>query len=799
MATKLTDFSSIDAIISEMTVEEKARLVTGGSPFATCAIERFGIPSVQLLDGFTGVNLVQYYGDLLTRLRMRAQSGVEIGMFGTISSGTIKRILIKLDKGQELTEKEQTIYDTACAEMRKIFPQPQAPGAFPTGMLLGATWDREAVHQCASAVGREMDAYHVDVVLGTPNVNLHRDPLNGRVFEGFSEDPCLTAQLAPEFVKGVQEEGLLANVKHFAANNQETCRHSINVRVGERALRELYFPGFRACVQEGGVRSVMSAYNKINGESCAMNRWLLTDVLRGDWGFDGFVVSDWGAAYDQVKALCAGNDLDQPGPRNIQPILDAVGSGELPLAVLDESVRRVLRAIVQTPAMRGRRYSAIDREYSRSAAHRCAAEGIVLLKNNGLLPLDPHTRVTFVGEGSRRFNETGDGSTEVYTDQWTSMYRSAADIAGDERTFFGLQALAQADAAVITVQAPGQEGSDRAGLSLPDEQLELLRQTIAEAKRLNRHVVVVLNVAGPVDVTPFEPDVDAILCVFFPGMEGGRAAAEILYGRINPSGKLPLTFPAAYRDCPSFGNFPGSAGEVFYGEGIYVGYRYYEKRQIRPAYAFGYGLSYTNFTISDLRLDRSRMDADAAECVQASVRVCNIGRYTGKEVVQLYISDVESTLDKPVKELKGFEKVELAPGEEKLVQFTITRQMLESFDPEYGIWACESGLYRILVGNSSDHISCSADLRVRSRSIYDYSPRTCLKKLYDDPRSRAMLIETIHAVGLDEDVLADELYYRKFRPIGVMLQNLPNADPEKKEQAYQRFYQNIAGLDLTDC
>ena len=338
MATKLTDFGSIEAIITEMTLEEKARLVTGGSPFATCAIERFGIPSVRLLDGCTGVNLVQYYGDLLTRLRMSSQSGVEIGMFGTISSGTIKRILIKLDKGQKLTEKEQTIYDTACAEMRKIVPQPQAPGAFPTGMLLGATWNREAVHQCASAVGREMDAYHVDVVLGTPNVNLHRDPLNGRVFEGYSEDPCLTAQLAPEFVKGVQEEGPLANVKHFAANNQETCRHSINVRIGERALRELYFPGFRACVQEGKVRSVMSAYNKINGESCAMNHWLLTDVLRKDWGFDGFVVSDWGAAYDQVKALCAGNDLDQPGPRSIQPILDAVGSGVLPLAARDRPV-----------------------------------------------------------------------------------------------------------------------------------------------------------------------------------------------------------------------------------------------------------------------------------------------------------------------------------------------------------------------------------------------------------------------------------------------------------------------------
>lgn len=798
MAAQLTDYNSIESIISEMTLEEKARLVTGGSPFTTSAIERFGIPSIRLLDGFTGVNLVQYYGDLLTKLRMSDQKDVEIGMFGTISSGTIKRILIKLDRGQALNEKEQAIYNTAREQLQKIVPSVEAPGAFPTGMLLGATWNREAVRQCANAVAREMDVYHVDVVLGTPNVNLHRDPLNGRVFEGYSEDPCLTAQLAPEFVKGVQEEGLIANVKHFAANNQETCRHSINVQVSQRALQELYFPGFRACVQAGGVKSVMSAYNKINGESCAMNHWLLTDVLRHDWGFDGFVVSDWGAAYDQVKALSAGNDLDQPGPRNLQPILNAVASGELPMQVLDESIRRLLRAIVQTPTMRGRRHTSIDRTYSRAAAHRCAAEGIVLLKNNGLLPLNEKTAVAFVGDGSLRFNETGDGSTEVYTDQWTGLYHSAAEIAGRSRTFFGFSALTQADAVVVTVQAPGQEGSDRAGLSLPEDQLQLLQQTIAQAKTLHRRIIVMLNVAGPVDVTPFANDVDAILCVFFPGMEGGRAAAEILYGRINPSGKLPLTFPAAYEDCPSFGNFPGCAGEVVYGEGIYVGYRYYEKRRIKPAYAFGYGLSYTNFSISDLTLDRNRINADNDEQLHATVRVRNIGHYAGMEVVQLYLSDVVSTLDKPVKELKAFEKLYLEPGEEKTVSFTITREMLQSFDPEYNVWACEAGLYRILIGNSSNNITCTADLRVSCTGIYSYSPRTCLKTLYDDPRSRAMLIETIDAVGLDEAVLADELYYRKFRPIGTVLQNLPNADPIKKEQAYQSFYQQIAALDLSD-
>lgn len=798
MATQLTDHDSIERILSEMTTEEKARLVTGGSPFTTCAIERFGIPSIRLLDGGTGVNLVQYYGDLLTRLRINSQNGVEIGMFGTISSGTIKRILIKLDKGQPLNEKEQTIYNTACEELQKIIPDTKAPGAFPTGMLLGATWDRETVRQCASAVGREMDAYHVDVVLGSPNVNLHRDPLNGRVFEGYSEDPCLTAQLAPEFVKGIQEEGLLANVKHFAANNQETCRHSVNVRVSQRALQELYFPGFRACVQTGGVKSVMSAYNRINGESCAMNRWLLTEVLRHDWGFDGFVVSDWGAAYNQAKALCAGNDLDQPGPRNIQPILDAVASGALPIQTLDERVRHILYAIVQTPAMRGRRHLTIDRDYSRNAAHRCAEEGIVLLKNNGLLPLNEKTAVAFVGDGSLRFNETGDGSTEVYTDQWTSLYRSVAEIAGSSRTFFGLSALEKADVVVVTVQSPGQEGSDRTGLCLPADQLCLLKETIRQAKALHRRVVTVLNVAGPVDVSSFEADVDAILCVFFPGMEGGRAAAEILYGRINPSGKLPLTFPVAYEDCPSFGNFPGCAGEVFYGEGIYVGYRYYEKRQIKPAYAFGFGLSYTNFTISGLTLTHNRMNADRDERICATVRVRNIGRFAGKEVVQLYLSAVNPTLDKPVKELKAFEKIFLKQGEEKLVSFTVTREMLQSFDPEYDTWACEAGLYRILIGNASDNIVCTADFRVSCNGIYSYSPRTCLKTLYDDSRSRAMLIETIHAVGLDEDVLVDELYYRKFRPISTVLQNLPNAAPEKKEQVYQTFYQNIAALDLSE-
>lgn len=794
---QLTDKASVREVLAEMTLEEKAKLVTGGTSFSTCALERFGIPSATLLDGGTGVNFVQYYGDLLTRRRMRQEETLETGLFGIVSAGRITRILDKLERKEALTDQEQQIYDAARSEMDRIMPAGQSPGCFPPGMLLGATWDPEAVRLCGSAVGREMDAYQVDVVLGSPNINFLRDPLNGRVYEGYSEDPHLNAALAPEFVKGVQAEGPLANVKHFVANNQETCRHTINVTVSERALQEIYFPGFRACVEEGHVRSVMSAYNKINGTSCALNHWVLTEILRDRWGFDGFVVSDWGAAYRQAEALQAGNDLDMPGPRSIQPILDAVRSGQLEEECLDRSVERILNALLEMPVMKGRKHTEIDPAYSREAAHRAAAEGMVLLKNNGALPLRKDARVSFFGEGSRRFVEAGSGSTAVYTDRWTSLLDCAREIADGGRVSYGT-VLEDDEAVVITAIARGQEGTDRGAMDLDPEDKRMLLEAIGAAKSGGKKVIVVLNVAGPVDVREYEAAADAILCVFFPGMEGGRAAAQILFGEINPSGKLPITFPKRYKDCPTYGNFPGCAGEVCYGEGIMTGYRYYDFKDVRPAYAFGFGLSYTTFSIHGIALDRACVDFDAGETVTVSVKVKNTGERAGKEVVQLYISDEKSTLVKPVKELKGFRKVRLEAGEEKTVAFTITQKMLESFDPSYDSWICEAGKYQVLIGSSSDRIACQAAFTARCTSLYNYSPRTCLKAIYDDPRSRAMLEETIRQLGLDTSVLVDELYYRKFKPVGEILRNLPNISAPDREAILERFFRQVHTLDLSE-
>ena len=413
--------------------------------------------------------------------------------------------------------------------MKAIMPYEQQPGCFPPGMLLGATWDPKTVYDCGSAVGREMDAYKVDMVLGSPNVNIHRDPMNGRVFEGYSEDPCLAASLAPEFVKGLQAEGPIANVKHFAANNQETHRQNVDETIPLRALEEIYFPGFKACVQEGKVKSVMSAYNKINGTACAMNHWLLTDVLRGEWGFDGLVVSDWGAAYDQAKAIAAGNDLDMPGPRDIQPILDAVANGSLKMEEIDLAVSRMLQMLLDMPVMKGRKYDKIDPDYSKDVAYRCAEEGITLLKNDGLLPLKKDAKLSFFGNASKRFIESGGGSAKVHTKLTTSLMGTAKQIAGEDNVCFG-EIKADTDVVVIAATAWGQEGWDRFEMDVAPSEKEMLMTAVRDAKAAGKRVVVVLNVVGPVDVSDYEADADAILCVFYPGMEGGRVAAQILFG-----------------------------------------------------------------------------------------------------------------------------------------------------------------------------------------------------------------------------------------------------------------------------
>lgn len=737
MSIKLTDKASINNLIKEMTLEEKALLLTGKTSFSSYPIERLGIPSILYLDCASGVNLMQYFMEVISRLKdKKAQDEKEGGSPGSLlvmneDMALTQELTENFLQPEKLSDDAKVYYDYICDN---ILPGGKLPSAFSDGMSLGASWDPQVVRQAGRAVGAEAAAFGIDILLGSPNVNIHRDPRNGRLFEGLSEDPCLVSKLAPELVKGVQEEDIGADVKHYAANNQETLRVGINEHISERALREIYFPGFKACVQDGKAMTVMSAYNSINGEPCAHNGWLLNKVLKEEWGFEGFVVSDWGAAYDKAKAQAAGNDVDMPGPRDIAPVIKAVKDGELTEDQINDSVSRFLGAIVDLMEMRRTRKKDFDREASRKVAYDMAAQGITLLRNdNDLLPLDKNKSVSFFGEKSKCFLSSGEGSGLVITDQRTSLVDEVKGKIGDGKVFVG-EITDQTDVVVVVASLSSSEGWDHKDMELDAPEKEMVIDTLTKAKKAGKQTVFLLNSGGPVETQDFIDMVDAMLWVYYPGMEGGRAAADILYGDVNPSGKLPLTFPKRYLDCPTYGNFPGEFGEVWYGEGIFVGYRYYDTKDIDPLFPFGHGLSYTKFEISGLKLSKNEWRKADGGTLKATVNVKNTGSVAGKEVVQLYISQEKPSIQKPAKELKAFQKVELKPGEQKQVSFDLSLEELQSFDTAYGQWDSAPGVYHVLVGNSSRNITCDETFRLRGHSIYDYSENTPIIELFEDDR-----------------------------------------------------------------
>lgn len=742
MATKLTNKASIPAVIAQMTLEEKVTLLIGETMFKSPAMEKYGIPAVYYLDGGTGANYMQMFMDVHTRLYKEQIKDAEALLFDangeTQGDANIGSMAMYIDMANDperkavATPEQQEKLNKYLELLDEYLPEGKLPGCFPPGMLLGATWDSENIYNTGLALGKEADFYNIDVLLGTPNVNIHRDPLNGRLFEGYSEDPCLVTKLAPSFVKGIQETGVVANVKHFAANNQETDRRTVNEMIPERVLREIYLPGFKACVQDGKCKTVMSAYNAINGTFCAMNRWLLTDVLRNEWGFDGFVVSDWTAAYDQVEAYRAGNDMDMPGPRSIDKVVSAVRAGELDEAVIDCALERVLSIMLEMPVMKGHRYKTLDREGSRKAAYESVKEGIVLLKNNGVLPLKKEGKLAFYGERSKKFMDCGGGSANVITDQTSSMFACSEEILGKGNVSFEMISE-DAQAVVVTVSSSGQEGFDRSEMEISFNDKAVLKRAIADAKAAKKKVIVVLNVCGPVDVTGFEADADAIFCVFLPGMEGGHAAADVLFGNINPSGKLPLTFPRKYSDTPTYGNFPGRANEVWYAEGIFVGYRYYDMRKVEPMYPFGFGLSYTRFEISDANLSADKLDLGKNEKIFLSCKVKNAGMMDGKEVVQVYIGQQNPTLVKPLRELKAFKKVFVPAGAEVEVTFEISAEDLKSWDNLTRDWFAEPDIYTICLGNSSRNFAAELKFEAVGYNPMGFNEKTTMLKLAATP------------------------------------------------------------------
>ena len=655
-----------------MSLEEKASLCSGLGFWHTKPIERLGIPSIMMTDGPHG-------------LRKQEKEG-----FGKSVPAT----------------------------------------CFPTAVTLASSWDRKLIEKVGSAIGEECQAEGVSIILG-PGVNIKRSPLCGRNFEYYSEDPFLASEMALYYIKGVQSQGVGTSIKHFCANNQEHRRLTVNVIVDERTLREIYLASFEKAVKEGTPWTVMCAYNKVNGEYCSENAYLLSNILREEWGFEGFVVSDWGAVNDRVKGLLAGLDLQMPydGGLGDRKIIEAVKKGELPEEVLDKAVERILRVVFE--AIENKKENATyDKKAHHKLAREVARECFVLLKNEDeILPLKKKGTIALIGAFAKTPRYQGMGSSHVNPTMldtayeeilnkvegkveilYADGYRLDSDVVDEKLIAEAKEIAKRSEVAVIFAGLPEKyesEGYDRDHMKMPENHNRL----IEEVSKVQKNLVVVLSNGAPVEM-PWIDRVKGILETYLGGQGWGGAVADMLFGVVSPSGKLAETFPKKLSDNPSYLNFPGEDDRVEYREGIFVGYRYYDKKEMEVLFPFGYGLSYTTFEYSDLRLDKKEMtDQDT---LRVSVKVKNTGKMPGKEVVQLYVRDVESSVIRPEKELKGFEKVELNPGEEKEVVFTLDKRAFAYYDVELKDWHVESGEYEILVGKSSRDIVLKDTIYVKS-------------------------------------------------------------------------------------
>jgi beta-glucosidase len=656
-------------ILAAMTLEEKAALCTGASSWTTTPIERLGVPESVCSDGPHGV---------------RRQ-----------------------------------------ADVHAMGHQSLPATCFPTASCTASTWDVDLIRAMGQAIGQECVALNVDFVLG-PGVNMKRSPLCGRNFEYFSEDPYLAGELAAALINGVQDMG--TSLKHYAANSQEYQRFTIDSVVDDRTLREIYLTAFEKAVRQARPWTVMCCYNKVNGTYGSENGYLMNDILRGEWGFEGVVVSDWGAVHDRVAALKGGLDLEMPGPqpRRVQAVIDAVRSGELDEWVLDAAVLRLLALVDNAQATP--KGGTFDVEAHHELARRIASEGMVLLKNDGILPLKGHKRIAVIGRAAKHAHFQGGGSSHINPTRVAVPFDELQARAGDAQLTYAegypaddasrpemideAVALArEAEVAVLYIALPSyieSEGYDRTSLDLTAQQVSLIKAVAAAQPR----TVVVLNSGSPVAMNAWLEAVPAVLEAYMMGQAGGAAIADVLYGKVNPSGKLAETFPQKLADTPAYINWPGGAGQVRYGEGLFIGYRYYDVKDIPVLFPFGYGLSYTTFGYSNVRVSAdSFKDVDG---VTVTVDVTNMGGVAGKETVQVYVHDVASGLVRPEKELKGFAKVELQPGETKTVSIPLDFRAFAYYHPEYGQWIAEPGEFEILVGASSADIRASRTVTMES-------------------------------------------------------------------------------------
>lgn len=726
-------------LVSRMTLEEKAGLCSGEDFWHTKAVERLGIPAVMVSDGPHG-------------LRKQEDEGDHLGI-----NDSIKAV------------------------------------CFPAGCALASSFDRNLARKMGEVIGQECQAENVSTILG-PAVNIKRSPLCGRNFEYYSEDPYAASEMSAAFIQGVQSKNVGTSLKHFLANNQEKRRLTNSSDVDERTLREIYMVPFEGAVKKGKPWTVMNSYNRINGTYVGETEEYLTEVLRKEWEFDGYVVSDWGAVNNRVEALKAGMDLEMPGNGGLNDrlIIRAVQEGALEEAVVDQACERILNIVFRY--MENRDEAAVfDREKDHETAASVEEECIVLLKNacneNGktILPLERGQKIAFIGKYTQDPRYQGGGSSHInswkvesaleaikgYADVvYAKGFEDTEDKADVALETEALQAAKAADVAVIFAGLPDSfesEGYDRTHLNLPQCQNRLIEKICG----VQKNVVVVLHNGSPV-VMPWRDRVSGILEAYLGGQGVGKAEVKVLFGEVNPSGRLSETFPKRLEDTPCYLTYGKGKDHAEYREGVFVGYRYYTTRDMEVQYPFGYGLSYTTFGYSNLAVDKTELtDRDI---LTVSVDVENTGNRYGKEVVQLYVAPKGSEVSRPVRELKGFEKMALEPGEKKTVTFTLKDRAFAVWDADFHCWDVPEGVYEIQICRNAQELLLKAEVQVKNtkRPRQKYTANTCMGELFADSRAQQILgqmMDQNEQAGKMEDISTGEAISQEM--LAAMMQDMP--------------------------
>ncbi len=708
----------IDRVLNQLSVEEKAALTSGSSFWYTTPVERLGIPKIMVSDGPHG---------------LRAQPGESdhVGIGGSIPA--------------------------TC---------------FPTASAIASSWNPELLHRIGQALAQEARACNLSVILG-PGINMKRSPLCGRNFEYFSEDPFLAGELAVGNVTGIQSRGIGTSVKHFAANNQETDRLRVDAQIDERTLREIYLPAFERVVTAAQPWTVMCAYNKVNGTSASENAWLLTTVLREEFGFQGLIVSDWGAVYYRVPALLAGLDLEMPPAlgRSPEAVVAAVRSGAVSVAVLDARVRKVLELVDKGMPVLDLNES-FDLDAHHTLAREAAAESVVLLKNEGLLPLRATASIAIIGEFARTPRFQGAGSSQVNPTrvdgllaELTAVYGevpfaagySLDDTSADDELLAEAQRVARAaNTVVMMIGLPGadeSEGFDRTHMELPANQLAAVRAVAAA----NPNLVVVVANGSTVILDEVTPHAAALVEAWLGGQAAGGGIADVLTGAVNPSGRLAETIPHRLEDNSSYLNFPGDSGVVRYGEGLFIGYRGYDANHQDVAFPFGFGLSYTTFGLSDLTVTTTGSVDEGNLSAEATVTVTNTGTAAGADIVQVYVQDTHSSVTRPVRELKGFTKITLEPGAAQQVRIKLDQRAFSFWSTQHGRWVVEAGDFLIAVGHHSRDLPLTETLTIDAPSLaVPLSRDSTLAEWMADSVGRKVIEDEV-AGGQPSAVLNDEL------------------------------------------